>query len=503
MSFNQTKIQSPPQTTHEGGRAFALSDMESLYTLVAGSLMSGDSFYETQAERLKEFRALVEKVARHKNGPEFIAALTKYAREQLFLRTTPAMLVAEAFHLKLSTAEQAALGGWKRADDHLESLAYAKAVGIKRSHRFMKALAKRLNGLNEYAAVKYARTTKSFAQADAIRLSHPKPKDDKTAAIFKFLVKGWSELSEAERALVPTIAKLKDEGESLTWEQLISKHGSSQDTWEKAIEVMGYMALLRNLRNMVSKNVSKDILDKVAAYLSNPENVRNSKQLPYRFLSAWRALPSDTPKTIRAAVAEALDLSAKNMEELPGRTLVLIDVSGSMSCPVSDRSGISCADAAATLGAVIAQRMDGSLWAFATNCAEVRVVPGTPVLQVTENVLALGARLGGGTNTAKALSEALAATKKAYDRIIVLSDMQSADDVQAVLTRYRRSHPETSFYGINLAGYRNSIVQKGKRTHDVAGFSDRILSWISSVETSDPVTEILRYGSVQAEVEAE
>lgn len=503
MSFNSVVHTNTKQSvTHEGGRGFAMNAKEELYILVAGSLMSGDSFYEKQDDRMARFRALVAKVAQENNGPEFIAALTKYAREQLYLRTTPAMLAGEAFLLHLSTADKAGEYAWKRGDDHLETLAYVKATGAKTIPKgLLDEVAKRLNKLTEYEAVKYARSTRSFSQADAIRLSHPKPKDDKQSALFRYLSRGWDQLSAEQKALLPEVAKLKDGGESLTWEQHISKNGSTPESWEKAFELMGYMALLRNLRNLTNKGATDAVLKRAAQIIGDPKRVAKSKQLPFRFISAWRNLPSSAPRELKEALVRALDLSAGNLPELSGRTLVLIDTSGSMQQPVSGKSDILCSDTAATLGAIFASKIDGVVWAFATTAKEVSIAPNTPVIEGTDKILAVGRNLGGGTNMGSALNEALRSSKRPFDRIIILSDMQAMDDVYDPLQRYRKQHPETAFYAINLAGYHVTVAPRDRRTIQLAGFSDRVLSWVKEMEQSSPVKAILDYEAVTTAVE--
>ncbi len=55
---------------------------------------------------------------------------------------------------------------------------------------------------------------------------------------------------------------------------------------------MGYMALLRNLRNFDEAGVSDAVAGRVAERLADPAQVAKSRQLPMRFLSAYRAAPS-------------------------------------------------------------------------------------------------------------------------------------------------------------------------------------------------------------------
>src|SRR6185312_4394114 len=80
----------------------------------------------------------------------------------------------------------------------------------------------------------------------------------------------------------------------LTWESLAGWLQGPLDAaaWQAMIPSMGYMALLRNLRNFDDAGVPDHVAEQVAARLADPAQVTASRQLPMRFLSAYRAAPS-------------------------------------------------------------------------------------------------------------------------------------------------------------------------------------------------------------------
>jgi hypothetical protein len=136
----------------------------------------------------------------------------------------------------------------------------------------------------------------------------------------------------------------------MTWEDALSLGGSrlpKDRLWEAMIPSMGYMAKLRNLRNFDQAGVSDAVAATVAARLADPAEVARSRQLPMRFLSAYRAAPS-----LRWAYAleTALQHALSNVPALAGRTLVLIDTSGSMNSTFSRDGALRCWDAAAVFG---------------------------------------------------------------------------------------------------------------------------------------------------------
>ncbi|MCS6869732.1 hypothetical protein [Thermus sp.] len=116
--------------THQGGRGFPASPQGELLLLVAGSLFSGDLFYEGAEEREARFTALAAEVTQQ--DPEFVALLATYARQVLGLRSGPSALVAHLFWWgPVEVAEGAAQRVWLRGDEHLETLAYTRAQGWK------------------------------------------------------------------------------------------------------------------------------------------------------------------------------------------------------------------------------------------------------------------------------------------------------------------------------------------------------------------------------------
>ena len=202
----------------------------------------------------------------------------------------------------------------------------------------------------------------------------------------------------------------------MTWESLAGWLQGPLDAaaWQAVIPSMGYMALLRNLRNFDEAGVPDEVAEQVAARLADPAQVAASRQLPMRFLSAYRAAPS-----LRWAYAleRALQASLANVPALSGRTLVLVDRSGSMFGPMSARSTLTRADAAAMFGTALAVRAaEADLVEFGTGSAPVRFRRGESVLRVLERFGNLG-----GTDTAGAVRRHY----RGHDRVVIVTDEQA------------------------------------------------------------------------------
>lgn len=255
--------------------------------------------------------------------------------------------------------------------------------------------------------------------------------------------------------------------------------------WEAIIPLMSYAALLKNLRNFDQAGVSDEVAQKVAAKLSDPDEVAGSKQFPMRILSAYRAAPN-----LRWAypLQLALDLSLRNIDKLPGNTLIMVDTSHSMEMMLNDESSLQRWDSAVLFGAALANRCErADVVSFSGNNTHERpyqnhwpvtkpfpMRAGESILKTVERWKADGYFIGGWTETAKALETSFAV----HNRVIVLTD----DDPQG-------SDPSTAIpsdipmYTWNLAGHvrHGSISGEGNR-HSFAGLTDAGLKAIPLLE---------------------
>ncbi len=304
--------------------------------------------------------------------------------------------------------------------------------------------------------------------------------------------------------------RLREAG--MTWEDVLSLAGSrvsKKNLWTALLPSLGYMACLRNLRNLDEAGISDADAARLAERIADPEQVRQSRQLPFRFLSAYASAPS-----LRwgHALEKALDASLANIGELPGRTLVLIDTSASMRSRMSGRSTMTMVQAA-LFGIALAvknpagaevwgfadsqfrvdvtQRSRSALrrrgrWALASRGRGVLMPRGGSVLKQTEAFCAQVGRVGHGTR----IAEAVRSTYCGHDRVVILTDMQTfpdgwvrwnnrlgAGDVSAAVP------PHIPVYGFNLVGYARGAMPAGHgNRHEMGGLTDRSFALIGLTE---------------------
>lgn len=490
----------PTGSTYEGAPGYARDARSELFLLAVSNMVSEQTFYESGRERDSRYAALVRQLA--VEDPEWTGRFLRWLRSEGNLRSASLVGAAEFAKGRLDAREdghsrQVVDGVLQRADEPGELLAYwtatyGRAVP-KPVKRGVADAATRL--YDERALLKYDSDARGFRFADVLELVHPSPRADWQGALFKYAIDRRHNRDEPIPVELSTLVQrmvlmqmpveqrrafLAVEGTSdvlraagMTWESLAGWLQGPMDAqaWQTIIPSMGYMALLRNLRNFDEAGVPDSVAQTVAAKLADPEQVARSRQLPMRFLSAYKAAPS-----LRWSypLEQALGHSLRNVPELGGRTLVLVDRSASMSDRLSARSDLSRADAAAIFGTALALRCSSAdLVQFGSHSEPVKFTAGESVLRVLERFGGMG-----GTNTAQAVRSHY----RAHDRVVIVTDEQAwggyfGEEPTAAVPA------NVSVYTWNLAGYRYGHGPSGAgQRHTFGGLSDAAFRMIPLLE---------------------
>ncbi|RCH70423.1 TROVE domain-containing protein [Streptomyces sp. SDr-06] len=503
-------------TTFEGGAAFTRDAKSDLFLFAVVNMVGEDTFYESAADRDHRFRALVHAATRQ--DPDWVAQFVPYLRGTMNMRSASIVMAAEsAIARKAGTDREPTISVRKmvadamlRADEPAEFIAYWKARTGKKTlpggvQRGVADAVQRL--YKERAALKYDGGASQWRMADVVALAKPEPAGPWQADLFDYLAdRRWKRdtirvtdrlpvLSAYRAAMAMPDAERRawflEDPERLgragmTWEQLSSLGPMDAAAWSAVIPHLGLMALTRNLRNFDEAGVPDDVAALVAARLADPEEVRRSRQFPYRFLSAYRAAPS-----LRwgHALEQALLASTANIPSLPGRTLVLVDTSASMTGTVSAKSQIRHVDVGALFAVALAGRgCDVDLVGYANGVFRHELVKGGSVLRQTEAFCARVGEVGHGTETVAALRS----TYRGHDRVVIVSDMQAfaypghggRGSVWGA-TGYRGLSVSESvpahvpMFGINTTGYgKSSIDTSQPNRFEIGGFSDQLFTML-------------------------
>ena len=524
--LNETKSKFPVRNTHVnfmGGPSYDLSPFARLYVMASSSLY-GEKGYYSSTRRAKEddelMKYLEDRFGSFGSGMSHLfsdrtrseameaaieeslaydAELTLkflgWLREKAFVRATPAVGLAVAAHSDAlrgsGMLRYTARNILSRMDDVTNCLAYyLDKYGKPIPNALKKVLASRISAASEYELAKYAGKNKKLTLMDVVRLTHAH-----SDAVDKFC---RGELSQA------------DEGRE-TWEAILSGKGSSKESWSKAVGVMGHMALLRNLRNLEKHEVDESLyLDKLV------DGAKTGKQMPFRYFSAWQNVRKDS---VRKALEKCLDISVGNLPKLEGRSLVLVDNSGSaVGTFVSALSDVSVSVCGNLMGVLTGLISDGGkIGVFGDT---VKYVPITrdgngTVLETLDMVNAIGEHVGYSTENGiwLALDEAIRSGEK-FDRIFIYSDMQAGHgglygldrekypvfeqgryggykyiDVPKLVAEYRQKvNPACKLYSIQIGGYTDNIFPEFyPDTCIMGGWSSEVFRFVGMFE-KDPAS---------------
>jgi 60 kDa SS-A/Ro ribonucleoprotein len=443
MRLNVFKHEPRPRT-HEGGRARAITPEQALRRTVLSCMLWEGEFYEDGVQIAGRVHELVSAVAAEK-----VAALAVEARERMKLRHAPLLLVREmarhATHRALvaETLERVI----QRADELSEFVAIYWAGGRQPlSAQAKKGLAAAFGKFDEYALAKHDRAG-AVRLRDVLFLCHARPVDEVQAAL-------WKRLAENELATPDT------------WEVALSAAGRGEAdkraVWERLLveRKLGALALLRNLRNLHQAGVSEALVLEALAGL------KTDRVLPFRFLAAARSAPQ-WEEALEAAMFRSLE---GRKGTLAGHTVLLVDVSGSMEAALSQRSEMRRTDAAYGLAILLREIAEKvTIYTFSDAAKRAPSRRGMALRDALDR-----SQPHSGTYLGAALKQVESECGDGYDRMVVITDEQSHDNVPA---------PRGKGYTINVASNRNGVGY-GPWTH-IDGWSEAVIEYIAALEAPE------------------
>lgn len=471
--FNKLKRRTRRTVNRAGGEAFVQNPEMQLASILLTSFAQ-DQFYRSSKQTFNELITLLEKV-----DPLFAAKAAIYARNEFGMRSITHVLAGElAKHLSGKTwAKDFYREIVRRPDDMLEIMAYFYGKGGKTLPNAMKkGFAASFDKFDSYQLAKYRGEQKSVKLIDAVNLIHPRP-TNKNAKALDQLVKG--ELKSTE-----------------TWESKLTKAGQVAETdadkqalkaeaWKELLTSnrLGYFALLRNLRNIAEQ--APELIDLACKQLTNEQQIKKSLVLPFRYLTAVDAIKTanisknKVSRKIETALHNALEISLSNVPVFDGSTLVVLDDSGSMTSCRNRQTGKSPIQIGAIFAAVLYKSNEADLMRFSSNASYLSPYFGDSAISIADG-LVKSARAGG-TNFHDIFKKA----NKAYDRIIILSDMQGwvgGHSPKAAFEAYKRKTGANPFvYSFDLQGY-GSLQFPENGVFCLSGFSEKVFDIMALLE---------------------
>ena len=494
--------------SYNGNPQFRKTPEFQLFELATASFFDADSFYESANTRMKRATELLNQIV-SKGNAHYVANMLVFARTVMNMRTMPVALTVHfakalrANNVQYASLRQVVRDVIQRPDEITDMLAYAIAqFGDKNKvpAALKKGVGDALNKFDEYRLQKYQRS-EGVKYSDVLRIVHPKPKNEVQAEIFNKI------MAESDPKRTEKLAQAQ------TWEFELSRNGAlpkdEQETkaeiWSRLVKEnkLGYMAMLRNLRNIVEAGVEADVINIIANKLSNPDEVKKSKQLPFRFINAQRALEDsglNVPQKIKSAITKALDSSFSNTPELGKNVWLILDVSGSMTSfpyysrfngnPRNNNTFRSPLDMAALFTAAMVKNCESvdnlTVTLFSDSAKHISLNPHDSIETLHKNILK--SSYGGGTNLQAALDQ-----KKGLgyepDTVIVFSDMQ--------VNRLSGYH-STKIFGkdciklaYNFETYESTPLAEDAGWYQLTGFSDKVFSFVNMMREGTSIVEAL------------
>lgn len=434
----------PPIRTHEGAVAQRINPMQQLRRSVMSCLLWESEFYEDGEAIADRIVATARQVA-----PRELALLAMEVRDEMHLRHVPLLLcsvLAETGRGQRELVASTIAHCIQRADEIAELLAiHLKRHELERddlarivSNPMKIGLARAFAKFSPYNLAKYNRPN-AIKMRDAMFLCHPKPDSPEQEQTYRQLVEGTLPIPD-------------------TWEVALSGGADKRETFTRLLQAgtLGYLALLRNLRNMAEAGVDDLLVRQAIERRRGAERV-----LPFRYIAAARAAPQFEP-----SLDVAFTATVNAVPRFEGRTAVLVDVSGSMTWALSQRSDMSRLDAAAALAAIV--RGNKRVFSFSYEVVECPPRIGLSAIDAIAH-----SQPNGGTDLRSAII--YLNQRVAHDRLIVITDEQ-------VRGRHGIPNPiARDAYMINVASNQNGVGY-GRWTH-IDGFSENVIRYIQELES--------------------
>lgn len=512
--------------THQGGAGFERTDpRDELFLLAVTNAVGVDTFYEAADVRDKRFVDLIRQVT--SSDPTWVRSFAAWLRQTGNMRTAPVILAAEYVAAGGPHGRSLVDSVLVRADEPAELLSYwrlkhGRSIPLPIKRGVADACVRLYT---EKALLKWDGRDKEMRFGDVIEIVHPSPRDDRQSALFRHAIDRRHNRKDAvdETIVLPTLARDKalmavpPEARRArladvlaarwSWERLAGwlPGGMDAEAWEAVIPSMGVAALIKNLRNFDQAGIGTGAVATVIAKLTSPVDIRESRQFPIRYLTAWK-----NTKSMRWGypLEEAVRLSTDNVPALPGRSLILIDVSPSMvddllskqtwyaRKPEGNPARPLRYEAAAVFGLALAQRAQAAdVWLFDFAAEEFAFPKSGSVLRSVEEI-GRRAEHGNGTDTLGALLSAY--RPGVHDRVVILTDEQTG-----VGAPQYHGHQSRAGYGyvgdpdvwrqaldnvkipvttFNLAGYSIGHTPQWRNWYTIGGLTDACFALLPAIE---------------------
>lgn len=481
--------------TYEGGEAYTKNAVSNFFEFMFGSLL-GNDFYETSEEQQERLLNLVDEVA-NETSYEFVAKVCVFSRNEIGLRSVSQLIGAWLNDKPVEDKRKFYHALVHRPDDMGELFSAVDALGQKRSHALVKGCADYLETMDDYKFSKYKMksATKQWNMYDIVNVCHPKS----TKAIDDFIN---GRTPNADR-----------------WENVISNAGNEEERnaeWFRLLKEhkLGYLALLRNVRNIINAIENSRLKDdfsssgalaELCGQLTDEKAIKKSLVFPYQIYSCYKN-NGTTNLDITVALAKAFRISVNNMPNIEGKSLYVLDCSGSMDDKISPKSNISIKEASAVYCCSAYLKGEGDFLKFGNYCKQVKLSHLDNPFDIIEKMSANDG-VGFGTDMSTVFKWLNECGKghlngRHYDNYFIFSDFQIMEsgyywynrDTPSVkkMVNQRIVEEGSHWFSFDLGAYSTTPVNtNSSHVHELTSLSEKIFEFIPLLKADD--TTIVKY----------
>jgi hypothetical protein len=513
MSKFNTKVKTTVNevVNHQGGQGIQFDPQMELVGLLATGLEG--RYYEKENEREARLIKVIKEVG--KKDPELVAKSLVYARAVMGQRSVThvgavaAMTVLSGAKDQLGTRfftkrdrKENKGGVIFRLDDMLEIISYyqLRNPGKGLPNSLKRGFKRVLESADAYELAKYQGKGKEVSLVDVVNLIHPHP-SEKMQETFKQLMKG--ELKQFNTAEDKNTKSGQEVAEKLKSGLITKEEAATElkeakaENWKQLIVdgTLGYLALLRNLRNIVEQTTD-EVFKKALEMLTDPKRVRNSLVFPHQIDIAFEVLLTEKLSnesrkvSLLTAINTAYELAIPNLTELFtfGKTAIVVDTSGSMTSNIAQMMINSKAtainsraiDKAALVAATLCKGIGGDMYQFDSVCQTMTYNPLDTINTIKNSIIS---RAHGGDTKFETI---FAKLNGKYDRVFVISDMQGGDSILrgSSYQSYVNKHGQPFIYSIHMSGYATTMFKQNEKLINLFGYSSDIYEFVKRSEVN-------------------
>jgi 60 kDa SS-A/Ro ribonucleoprotein len=481
--------------------AYALNPKEALAQICLTGTFN-NNFYTNAGDQVEKVLELCANCT-----TEYIGKLAIYARREGKMKDAPALLAAYLASKDVNVLKSVfpqVINDPKMLRNFMQ-IVRSGVVGRKSFGTAVKRLINNyLSFLTDEQLFK-ANIGNSPSLNDIIRMTHPRAATPARNALYAYII---GKEYNAEH-LLPLAAQFEAFKKDNTLEmpnvpfQMLTALDLTEEQWKKIAVRSTWNQLRMNLNNFSRHNVfsDKEVEKVLVNILQDPDAIRHSKTFPYQLFGTYSNLAENVPQSIKIALQKAAEIATENVPSIRGEIEICIDVSGSMSDPItgtrtnpisgkveSFTTKTKCIDVASLFAACFLRKNNlARITAFDTAVKKVELNPLDTIFTNSEKLSKSGRN--GGTDCGCALASLNEQGSRAKC-VVFVSDNQSNTQSNQTYSgetsmarewqKYNKRVPGSKLIAIDIAPYNNVQITPSANILHIGGFSDQIFDIVAN-----------------------